>query len=141
MVSGAVHAKATRLMGRPQRPREKRSLGMGLPNSRRQIKAAMQMVYEDVMAMIVSDTMALKPTTGPKLMREMTQVKAMETHTARRGTSKSWTYKAASVFCHSVNDLHGCAACTYGCEILASGKSSVSCKGPELPARCCQLAD
>lgn len=39
--------------------------------------------------MMVRETMALNPTTGPKLMSEMTQVKQMTTQTARRGTSKS----------------------------------------------------
>ena len=91
-VSGAVHANATRLARRPQgRPSEKRSFGIGLPKQRRQINVAIQMVYEEVIAMIVSETMALKPTTGPKLMRDMVQVKAIDTETARRGTSKLWT--------------------------------------------------
>jgi len=47
----------------------------------------MHIVYENVIAMIVSETIALKPTTGPKLMNEMMQVKAIDTQTARRGTS------------------------------------------------------
>ena len=78
---------ATKLTKRPQRPREKRSRGIGLPKKRRQISAAMQIVYEAVVAIMVSETMALKPTTGPKLMSERAQVKAIETQTARRGTS------------------------------------------------------
>ena len=59
--------------------------------------------------MIVSETIALKPTTGPKLMRDMTQVKAIDTQTARRGTSKSWTYvEIGSAFC-STSNKHMCA--------------------------------
>ena len=89
-MSGAVHANAARLISIPQgRPSEKRSFGIGLPNKRRQISAAIQMVYDAVIAMMTSDTIALKPTIGPKLMRAKQQVKAMDTQTARRGTSKS----------------------------------------------------
>lgn len=88
-VNGAVQPKAMMLMMRPQRPSVKRSRGIGFPKNRLQISAARQMLYEKVMAMIVRETMALKPTTGPKLMSEMTQVKPMTTQTARRGTSKS----------------------------------------------------
>ena len=73
-VSGAVHAKATILISMPQgRPSEKRSLGIGLPKQRRQITAAMEMLYAEVIAIIVSETIALKPTTGPKLTRDTRQ--------------------------------------------------------------------
>ena len=87
IVSGAVHAKATTLTNRPQRPSEKRSFGIDLPKQRRQINAAMQIVYEAVIAMIVSETMALNPTTGPKLIKAMMEVNAIDTQTALRGTS------------------------------------------------------
>ena len=87
-VSGAVHPSATRLISIPQgRPSEKRSFGSGLPKQRRQINAAMQKLYENVIAIIVSETIALKPTTGPKLIRDMMQVNIIDTQTARRGTS------------------------------------------------------
>ncbi len=92
-MSGAVHPNATRLISMPQGfPSEKRSFGSGLPKQRRQINAARQKLYENVIAIIVNETIAKKPATGPKLMRAMMQVNAIETQTARRGTSKSWTY-------------------------------------------------
>ena len=78
-------------------PSVKRSRGIGLPKQRRQISVAMQMVYEEVMAITTSETMALKPTIGPKLMSDMQQVKAMDTQTARRGTSKSWTCRTENI--------------------------------------------
>ena len=87
-VSGAVHASAIILISSPQgRPRLKRSFGSGLPKQRRQINAAMQKLYENVIAIIVSETIALKPTTGPKLIRARMQVNIIDTQTARRGTS------------------------------------------------------
>ena len=93
-VSGAVQASATKFTKRPHCPSENRSFGIGLPKKRRQISAAMQIVYENVMAMIVSDTIALKPTTGPKLMNDNAQVNTIDTQTALRGTSKSYTWIA-----------------------------------------------
>jgi hypothetical protein len=47
----------------------------------------MQIVYDAVIAMIVRETIALKPMTGPKLMSDRALVKAMDAHTARCGTS------------------------------------------------------
>jgi len=46
----------------------------------------MHIVYEDVMATVVSETIALKPTTESELMRAVMQVQAMDGHTARRDT-------------------------------------------------------
>ena len=44
-------------------------------------------MYENVIAMIVSETIALKQTTGAKLMRDKMQVDTTSIHTARRDTS------------------------------------------------------
>jgi hypothetical protein len=62
-----------------------------------------------VIAIIVSETIALKPTTGPKLISDKMQVNIMDTQTARRGTSKSWTYVGYwSAFSRDI-DKHVCA--------------------------------
>lgn len=51
----------------------------------------MVMVYEKVRALLTSEMIALKPTTGPKLMHATQPASATVVQTARRGVSASGT--------------------------------------------------
>lgn len=73
----------------PALPRLKRSRGSPLPKYRRQMVHAVVRLYEKVRAQMARETIALKPTTGPKLMQVMAEERAMVAQTARRGVSAS----------------------------------------------------
>ena len=76
----------------PHRPRLKRSRGSGGPAMRRQMTQKMVIEYENVRATLTSETMALKPATGPKLTQERMNAIVTVVQTERRGVSRSQTY-------------------------------------------------
>ena len=69
----------------PQRPSEKRAGGSGSPRRRLAKMLPMESMYELRRADMVKDTMALRATLDPRLMRAMTTPKTMDTMTALRG--------------------------------------------------------
>ncbi len=79
------------LITSPYRPREKRSRGMGSPVKRRQMVQKIVIEYENVKATVTSDTIALKPATGPKLTQDQMKEIVTVVQTERRGVSRSQT--------------------------------------------------
>ena len=63
------------------------------------------MLYENVSAQVTSERIALKPTTGPKLMQATHAARPMVVQTARRGVSASGTW--AHVRCQSFRTRRG----------------------------------
>lgn len=90
-VMGSTQQNPMMLTNTPALPRLNRSLGIGGPKNRLQMVQPIHRVYEKLREQPMMEMMALKPTTGPKLMQAIAQANAMVTQTARLGVSASGT--------------------------------------------------
>lgn len=79
---------APMLMGRPALPRLQRRGGSSMPRARLMATHEIEIVYEVSSAPTLSETMALKATVLPRLMRESRQVMMKETAMAFNGMSQ-----------------------------------------------------
>ena len=86
----------------PDQPKLKRSPGSGLPKNRRHAVHAIVRLYDEVNETTTRETIALKPTVGPKFMQTMQEDRATLAQTARRGVSASGTWSIGQYCTQSV---------------------------------------